>query len=145
MIRAQDGSGERGGGVRGRDAGDDVDRHHGIPGVGLGGLEHCRGHAEDAGITTRDDCDLVARQSQVEGLSSAIDLDGVARRQAGQPLPLRHPGDVGGVADDVIDTGEHLARLRGQPRIRPWSQPDDMDRAERHGVAAAIATRSGGS
>jgi hypothetical protein len=55
-------------------------------GVGLGGLEDGSGHPEDAGITTGDDGDLVTGQRQVERLTAAIDLDGVARRQAGSGL-----------------------------------------------------------
>ena len=72
----------------GGDAGHDVDRHRGIRGVGLGGLEDGSGHPEDAGVTTGDDGDLVTGPREVERLTAAIDLDGVAGRQPGQAFAL---------------------------------------------------------
>ena len=57
MVGTEHGPGERRGGVGGGDAGHDVDRHRGIRGVGLGGLEDGSGHPEDAGVTTGDDGD----------------------------------------------------------------------------------------
>ena len=107
---------------------------------GLRGLVHRGGHAEDPGVATTDDGHRRTRPGQVEGEASPVELDGVAAGVALQALALRHPRDVGRVADDVVDPGEHLARLRREPVVRARSEPDDVDGADgrRGGLAPFV-------
>lgn len=89
----------------------------------LGGLEDGGRHAEYAGVAPGDHRNRRAALGELKSVPGTVDLDGVARGVADQAFPLRHPVDIGAVADDVIDPGQRGRRFRSEQPSGPGPKP----------------------
>ncbi len=94
--------------------------------VGRDGLERGGRHPEDPRVTTGDQGDLLAPQRQVQGQPGPVQFDGVAAGVALQTWTRRHPVHVRSVADDVLDQGECVGHLGGDPAVRTGTETDDQ-------------------
>ncbi len=131
VVVAERRPGAGGGGVGGGDPGQHTDRHVPVRAFG-GGLQDGGGHGEDPRVAAGDDGDAAAPAGQVEGELGTFGLDLVVRAVPDLARAVRHPVEVGGVADEVLGGGERAPRLGGEPERAGRAGADHDDLAGRY-------------